>query len=96
MLDREIRKAAPGINCSVGKDGFGGAGILAAVAIGAVGFSQGFIWFERQINQNLTEKQPGSKNIRGQAGISGDPTQASPLREIFFNDRGGVHADQVG
>ena len=60
MLDGEVREAAPGVNTAVGKDGFGGASHLAAVAIGAIGIGEGFVWFEGQVDQQLAQEQPGS------------------------------------
>src|SRR5207248_2613944 len=94
VLDGEIGDAAPRIQPPGGDDRTGGAGRdarLAAAAVGAGALIDG----QRQVRQDLAEKEPRAPLARDEVGVLADPAEPGIPGERLLEHRRGVDAHPV-
>ena len=89
MLDGEIGDAAPRIQPVGRNDGRGRAGGYARLAGAAVRAGRR-IERQRQVRQDLAQKETGARVAGDEVGMFADPAQARIARERFFEHRRAV------
>src|SRR5438046_1261933 len=94
VLDGEVGDAAPRVQPPGGDDRTGGAGGDARLAAAAVG-AGALIHRQRQVRQDLAEKEPRAPLARDEVGVLADPAEPGIAGQRLLEHRRRVHAHPV-